>query len=154
MFGSNKFNCDGYLVVDVLIGVQVVICGDVEFSGGLYVEGIILGKVIVQDGVVNVILIVVEYGMIEGEICVQVVVISGCLDGDVYVIEWVELILIVWVIGNIYYQVVEMNVGVQLIGCLIYVSVLQMVLLFLVDEVLVGNGKDGSVCRKLVEVMV
>lgn len=29
-----------------------------------------------------------------------------------------------------------------------------MVLLFLVDEVLVGNGKDGSVCRKLVEVMV
>lgn len=31
------------------------------------------------------------------------VVISGCLDGDVYVIEKVELILSVWVNGNVYY---------------------------------------------------
>lgn len=34
MFGSSKSNRDGQLVVDALIGNQVVIRGDVEFSGG------------------------------------------------------------------------------------------------------------------------
>lgn len=48
----------------------MVIRGDVEFSGGLYVEGCIYGKVIVVEGVSGVILMVVEYGVIEGEIWV------------------------------------------------------------------------------------
>ncbi len=50
MFGSSKSNREGQLVVDALIGNQVVIRGDVEFSGGLYVEGRIHGKVIAQEG--------------------------------------------------------------------------------------------------------
>jgi cytoskeletal protein CcmA (bactofilin family) len=50
MFGSSKSNREGQLVVDALIGNQVVIRGDVEFSGGLYVEGRIHGKVIAAEG--------------------------------------------------------------------------------------------------------
>ena len=48
MFGSSKSNREGQLVVDALIGNQVVIRGDVEFSGGLYVEGRIHGKIIAE----------------------------------------------------------------------------------------------------------
>ena len=64
MFGSNKSNRDGHLVVDALIGAQVVIRGDVEFSGGLYVEGTILGKVIAADGAANATLTLAEQGSI------------------------------------------------------------------------------------------
>ena len=36
--------------IDTLIGPQVTIRGDVMFSGGLYVEGHIQGKVIAEAG--------------------------------------------------------------------------------------------------------
>ena len=77
MFGSSKSNREGQLVVDALIGNQVVIRGDVEFSGGLYVEGRIHGKVIAAEGASGATLTVAEHGVIEGEIRAQVVVISG-----------------------------------------------------------------------------
>ena len=122
MFGSNKSNRDGHLVVDALIGAQVVIRGDVEFSGGLYVEGTILGKVIAQDGASNATLTVAEHGAIEGEIRAQVVVISGRLDGDVHATERVELTPSARVNGNVHYQVVEMNAGAQLNGRLVHTA--------------------------------
>jgi cytoskeletal protein CcmA (bactofilin family) len=153
MFGSNKSNRDGHLVVDALIGAQVVIRGDVEFSGGLYVEGTILGKVIAQDGAANATLTVAEHGTIEGEIRAQVVVISGRLDGDVHATERVELTPTARVTGNIHYQVVEMNAGAQLTGRLIHASAPQMALPPPADEASAGNGKDGSARRKLAEAM-
>ena len=73
MFGSSKSSRDGQLVVDALIGNQVVIRGDVEFSGGLYVEGRIHGKVIAQEGASAATLTLAEHGVIEGEIRAQVV---------------------------------------------------------------------------------
>ena len=60
MFGSSKSNREGQLVVDALIGNQVVIRGDVEFSGGLYVEGRIHGKVIATEGASGATLTVAE----------------------------------------------------------------------------------------------
>ena len=153
MFGSNKSNRDGHLVVDALIGAQVVIRGDVEFSGGLYVEGTILGKVIAAEGASGATLTVAEHGVIEGEIRAQVVVISGRLDGDVHATERVELTPTARVTGNIHYQVVEMNAGAQLTGRLIHASAPQMALPPPADEAPAGNGKDGSARRKLAEAM-
>ncbi|RXD90120.1 bactofilin family protein, partial [Xanthomonas perforans] len=66
MFG-NKSNRGAQTVVDTLIGPQVVIRGDLMFSGGLYVEGRILGKVIAEDGA-SATLTVAEQGSIEGEV--------------------------------------------------------------------------------------
>ena len=120
MFGSNKSNRDGHLVVDALIGAQVVIRGDVEFSGGLYVEGTILGKVIAQEGATTATLTLAEQGSIEGEIRAHVVVLSGRLDGDVHASERVELASNARVQGNIYYKVVEMAAGAMLTGRLIH----------------------------------
>ena len=153
MFGSNKSNRDGHLVVDALIGAQVVIRGDVEFSGGLYVEGTILGKVIAQDGASNATLTVAEHGAIEGEIRAQVVVISGRLDGDVHATERVELTPSARVTGNVHYQVVEMNAGAQLTGRLIHGGA-QMALPPPADDSADRkDGKDGNARRKLADAM-
>lgn len=105
--------------VDTLIGPQVVLRGDLIFSGGLYVEGRILGKVIAVDGE-RATLTLAEQGSIEGEVRVPVAVINGTLVGDVYASERVELAAKARVQGNIHYQVVEMHAGAQLTGRLVH----------------------------------
>lgn len=118
MFG-NKSSRDNHLVVDALIGPQVVIRGDVVFSGGLYVEGRIEGKVVAEEGA-KAVLTLAEQGQIEGEVHAAVVVISGRLDGDVHASERVELAQTARVTGNVHYQVVEMSAGAQLNGRLVH----------------------------------
>lgn len=120
MFGS-KSSRDNHLVVDALIGPQVVIRGDVVFSGGLYVEGRILGKVLAEEGA-EATLTLAEQGHIEGEIRAAVVVLSGRLEGDVHASERIELTPTARVSGNVHYQVVEMSAGAQLTGRLIHTA--------------------------------
>lgn len=105
--------------VDTLIGPQVVIRGDFHFSGGLYIEGRIIGKVIADDGA-GAMLTLAENGSIEGEIRAPLVVINGRLDGDIHAGERVELAPKARVHGNVHYQVVEMHAGAQLTGRLIH----------------------------------
>ena len=153
MFGNSKSNRDGQLVVDALIGNQVVIRGDVEFSGGLYVEGRIHGRVIAQDGASAATLTLAEHGVIEGEIRAQVVVISGRLDGDVHATEKVELTPSARVNGNVHYQVVEMNAGAQLNGRLIHASA-PMAALPAPDGGSSGEDREATAARrKLAEAM-
>ncbi|HHW4680512.1 MAG TPA: bactofilin family protein [Xylella taiwanensis] len=120
MFG-NKSNRSDRNVVDTLIGPQVVMHGDISFSGVLYVEGHIFGKVIAEEGV-SATLVVAEQGRIDGEVRAPVIVINGKLDGDVYAADRVELAANACVHGNVHYQVVEMRVGAQLTGRLIHTN--------------------------------
>ncbi len=113
MFGNKNSRSSGQTVVDTLIGAQVVIRGDLVFSGGLYVEGRILGKVVAEDGAPAT-LTLSEHGSIEGEVRAPVVIINGQLIGDVHAAERVELASKARVQGNVHYQVVEMNAGAQL----------------------------------------
>lgn len=106
-------------VVDTLIGPQVVIRGDVSFSGTLYVEGRIEGRIVAAEGQHSV-LHVAEQGQVQGEIRAAVVVISGNLEGDVHAAERVELTPSAKVNGNVHYQVVEMGAGAQLNGHLVH----------------------------------
>jgi len=152
MFGNSKSSRDSQLVVDALIGNQVVIRGDVEFSGGLYVEGRIHGKVIAQEGASGATLTLAEHGVIEGEIRAHVVVISGRLDGDVHATEKVELSPSARVNGN--YQVVEMNAGAQLNGRLIHASSPVAALPAPEGKGEAAEGKGGTAARrKLAEAM-
>ena len=116
---GKKSSRGSQMVVDALIGPQVVIRGDVVFSGGLYVEGRIEGKVLAEDGA-KAMLTLAEQGHIEGEVRATVVVLSGRLDGDVHASERVELTPSARVNGNVHYQVVEMNAGAQLNGRLLH----------------------------------
>lgn len=120
MFG-NKGGRDGQMVVDALIGPQVIIRGDVEFAGGLYVEGRVIGKLVASEGS-KAALTVAENGSIEGQIVASTVVISGRMDGDVHASDKVELTATARVHGNVHYQVVEMAAGAQLTGSLIHTA--------------------------------
>ena len=120
MFKNKPIHHDGH-PIDTLIGPQVTIHGDLVFSGGLYVEGRIHGKVIAEEGE-RAVLTLAEQGRIEGEVQVPVVILSGELHGDVYAAERVELAAKARVLGNVHYKVVEMRAGAILTGRLIHVD--------------------------------
>lgn len=105
--------------VETLVGPHAVIRGDVSFSGGLYVEGTIHGKVCSEEGSAAV-LTIAESGRIEGEARAPVVVINGRMDGDVHAAERIELAGNARVQGNIHYKVVEMAAGAMITGRLIH----------------------------------
>lgn len=107
--------------IDTLIGPQVVIRGDLVFSGGLLVEGRVIGKVVAADGE-QAVLTLSEQGCIEGEVRAPVVIINGRLDGDVFASERVELAPKARVQGNVHYKVAEMAAGSTLTGRLIHVD--------------------------------
>jgi len=120
MFGDKgKSARNGTNTVETLIGPRVVIRGDVSFSGGLYVEGKIIGKVIADEGAAAV-LTIAEQGSIEGEVRVPIAVIAGQLQGEVHATERVELASNARVTGNIHYKVVEMAAGAMITGRLIH----------------------------------
>ncbi len=120
MLGMDKKSArNGTNTVETLIGPRVVIRGDVQFSGGLYVEGKIIGKIIAEEGSAAVIT-VSEQGMIDGEVHAPVVVIAGTLHGDIHATERVELSPTAKVQGNVHYKVVEMSGGATLTGRLIH----------------------------------
>lgn len=107
--------------IDTLIGPQVVIHGDLQFSGGLLIEGRVIGKVWAEEGQ-QAVLTLSEQGSIEGEVRVPVVIINGQLDGDVHASERVELASRARVQGNVHYKVAEMAAGSTLTGRLIHVD--------------------------------
>ena len=120
MFKSKPIHHDGQ-AIDTLIGAQVTIHGDLVFSGGLYVEGRIHGKVLAEQGA-RAVLTLAEQGRIEGEVQVPVVILNGELQGDVHASERVELAAKARVLGNIHYKVVEMRAGATLTDRLIHVD--------------------------------
>ncbi len=120
MLGMDKKSSrNGTNTVETLIGPRVVIRGDVQFSGGLYVEGKIIGKISAEEGSAAV-LTVSEQGVIEGEVHAPVVVIAGSLQGDIHASERVELSPTAKIQGNVHYKVVEMTAGATLTGRLIH----------------------------------
>lgn len=123
MFGDKgKGSRNGTNAVETLIGPRVVLRGDIGFSGGLYVEGRIIGKIVAEEGVPAVLTIAAQ-GSIEGEVRAPVVVIAGQMHGDVHASERVELAANARVQGNIFYKIVEMAAGSMITGRLIHADV-------------------------------
>lgn len=123
MFGSNpkpKPTRNGSGGVETLIGPRVTIRGDVQFSGGLYVEGAVVGAVIADEGCPDAVVTLAENGTIQGEVRAPQVVVNGQLHGDVYASGKIVLAANARVQGNIYYQVVEMAAGAMISGRLIH----------------------------------
>ena len=117
--GDKKSPRNGHQALETLVGPRAHIKGDITFSGGLYVEGSVKGKVVAEEGSAAV-LTIAENGHIEGEVRAPVVVISGRMTGDVHAAERVELAANARVSGNIHYKVVEMAAGAMITGRLIH----------------------------------
>ena len=123
MFSSNKTNQSrsGLVSMETLIGARAVIQGDMLFSGGLYVEGQLLGNIVAKEGVDSLIT-VAQSGVIEGNISAPKVVISGRVTGDIYSRERIELTETAHIQGNIHYRQIEIPAGATISGQLIHLQ--------------------------------
>ncbi len=104
--------------IDTLIGAGSVLQGDLEFTGGLRVDGHIRGHVSAQDSS-NGTLVLSESGVIEGDINVPHVVVNGTVNGNISSKGHVELQAKAKIQGDIHYKAVEMELGAVLNGGLV-----------------------------------
>jgi cytoskeletal protein CcmA (bactofilin family) len=116
MFGKKQRR---HTVVDTLIGSNSKVSGDVHFSGGCHVDGIVHGNVS-ADPDSSAALSVSEDGHIDGGVTVPYVVLHGIVRGDVCASQRVELGPTARVIGNVYYNLIEMAIGAEINGKLVH----------------------------------
>jgi cytoskeletal protein CcmA (bactofilin family) len=105
--------------VDTLIGPKTRINGDVDFTGGLHLDGYINGNV-KGDSNEGTFLSVSEHGCIEGSVIAPNVILNGMVKGDIEAGERVELGAKARVLGNVHYTIIETAVGAQINGKLIH----------------------------------
>lgn len=116
MWGNKKGRS---VKVETLIGQGTEIRGDIVFTGGLHLDGKVVGNVI-AEGNDNCVLIISDRGCIEGEVRVPVVILNGIVIGDVYATERVEFSNKGRVNGNVYYNMLEMAMGAEINGSLVH----------------------------------
>jgi cytoskeletal protein CcmA (bactofilin family) len=115
MFGRRKQTSTR---IDTLLGKTANLQGDLEFSGGLHLDGRVLGNVRsnADDGGA---LSVSESGFIEGRVEVTNIVMNGTVNGDMVARERLVLGGKARVNGNVHYGVIEMAPGAVITGKLI-----------------------------------
>jgi cytoskeletal protein CcmA (bactofilin family) len=106
----------GHARIDTLVGRDTSIHGDIEFRGGLHVDGRVAGSVRAgSEGSLSV----SDHGVIEGSVEAGHVVLNGCVNGDIFGSERVVLGSKARVQGNVHYGVIEMALGAEISGKLI-----------------------------------
>ena len=115
MFSSKKRKS---AKIDSLIGQNTLLSGDVEFSGGFHIDGKLKGCVRAVDP--SSLLTLSDHGVVEGDVHVPNIILNGTVVGDVYASERVELAANAKVIGNVYYNLIEMAMGAEVNGNLVH----------------------------------
>jgi cytoskeletal protein CcmA (bactofilin family) len=105
--------------IDTLIGPKTRINGDIEFTGGLHLDGYINGNV-KGDSNQGTFLSVSEHGCVEGSVIAPNVILNGIVKGDIDASNRVELGAKARVLGNVHYTIIETAVGAQINGKLIH----------------------------------
>ncbi|HEY4751490.1 MAG TPA: polymer-forming cytoskeletal protein [Steroidobacteraceae bacterium] len=104
--------------IDTLIGKAARVAGDIDFEGGLHLDGHIAGKVRSGESPAAT-LSVSQSGSIEGDVQVPTVVLKGSVKGDIHARERLVLGATARVEGNVYYGTIEMSQGAQIKGKLV-----------------------------------
>jgi len=116
MWGNKKIRSSK---IDTLIGQSIELDGDLNFSGGLHLDGKINGNVSSERGS-NSVLVVSEQGEISGDVSVPYAVINGTIKGNVYASEKLELSHKACITGNVHYNVLEMASGASVNGNMLH----------------------------------
>jgi cytoskeletal protein CcmA (bactofilin family) len=104
--------------VSTIIGEGTVIHGDVIYSGGLHIDGKVVGNVTAENDSATT-LTLSQLGSIHGNVSVPMVVIDGEVQGDVTATERVQLVSNARITGNVQYNIIEMAVGAEVNGQLV-----------------------------------
>ncbi len=89
------------------------------FEGGCHIDGTVKGNVS-ADSASNSALSISENAIVEGGVTVPFVVLNGIVRGDVFANQRVELGPTARVIGNVYYNLIEMAIGAEINGKLVH----------------------------------
>ncbi len=107
--------------VVTVIGQDTVITGDLQFAGGLHLDGAVRGKVTGEPDS-RATLIVSEQGKVDGDVRVDNLILNGTVTGDVHAAQRVELAARARVNGTVYYQLLEMAMGAEVNGRLVHTN--------------------------------
>ena len=102
-----------------LIAANTELNGDVRFADQLYVNGRVIGNIYADHGD-KATVIISDEGSVKGEIRVTDVVINGTVEGNVYASGRLELAAKARVSGNVYYALIEMQLGAMVDGQLVH----------------------------------
>jgi len=116
MFGRKQRK---HSAIDTLIGPDSRVNGDLHFEGGCHIDGTVKGSVS-SDPESNSAVSISEGGGVEGGVTVSYIVLNGIVRGDVYANQRVELGPTARVIGNVYYNLIEMAIGAEINGKLVH----------------------------------
>ncbi len=116
MFGRKQRR---HSIIDTLVGPNSRITGDLFFEGGCHIDGTVKGNVS-ADSASNSALSISENAIVEGGVTVPFVVLNGIVRGDVFANQRVELGPTARVIGNVYYNLIEMAIGAEINGKLVH----------------------------------
>jgi cytoskeletal protein CcmA (bactofilin family) len=104
--------------IDTLVGRTAKVDGDLDFTGGLHLDGRVAGNVR-ADNDPTATLSVSETGSIEGSVEVPTVMLNGVVRGDILARDRVVLGATAKVEGNVHYGVIEMTLGAEIKGKLV-----------------------------------
>ena len=108
-----------HMKVETLVGPNSKVNGDLFFEGGCHLDGTVKGNVS-ADTDSNSELSIAEDAIVEGGVTVPYVVLNGIVRGDVFANQRVELGPTARVIGNVYYNLIEMAIGAEINGKLVH----------------------------------
>lgn len=119
MFGTNKKAEFSPVVASStnsisLIGENVEVVGDINFSGALQIDGKVRGTV--KSARPDASLIITDKALIEGEIHVPQVRVNGEVRGDIHAANLVEVSGQARIRGNVSYKRLEMASGAAING--------------------------------------
>ena len=116
MFGRKK---NRHSFANTIVGIDTKVNGDMHFTGGLHVDGIVHGNVSADpDSEASISL--ADGATIDGGVTVPYVLLEGIVKGDVFANTRVILGSTARVIGNVYYNLIEMAIGAEINGKLVH----------------------------------
>lgn len=107
--------------IDSLIGTGTKIEGNVQFTGGLRIDGEVDGNVVATPGKPST-LVLSEQARVKGEVNVTHLVVNGEITGPVHVGEYLELQSKARVTGDVHYKTLEIQLGAIVEGRLIHLA--------------------------------
>lgn len=116
MFGKKQSR---HTVVDTLVGSNSKVSGDVHFQGGCHIDGTVKGNVS-ADNDTDSALSISDIGTVDGGVTVPYVILNGIVKGDVFASQRVELGSTARVVGNVYYNLIQMAEGAEINGKLVH----------------------------------
>lgn len=117
MFGNKQHKPQNR--IDSLIGAGTIVEGDLNFTGGLRIDGQVNGNIVAAQGKPST-LVLSEHAKVNGAVSATHLVINGTINGPVTADEYLELQAKARVAGDVHYKTLEVQLGAIVEGRMIH----------------------------------